>query len=235
MAISTQTEALIDVYTQQLTLSQTQIEQSNSLLEGYTINRGPDQPEIKIWGPQEVIDNFYPAIVALDNKIVEVNSEIQDLQYQILSTGLAANAVGCGTTGNIIQVNRDDVKYKSYSYTSPNPFSETVGILTNTTLGYGVTNFVESVGIGTYLGDLITYGQCTTQQNLIVNLQNTINSKIGVRSDLINKSNILKEQRSSFELQKYAHNETITKLNAQVGICSSILQFLQDPANDEWL
>ena len=235
MAISTQTEALIDVYTQQISLNESQIEQSNNLLNGYTINRGPDYPEIKIWGPQEVIDNFTPSINALDNKIIEVNGEIQALQYQILSVGLAANGVGCGTTGSIVSVTRDDVKYKQYSYTAPNPFSETVGILTNTTIGYGVTNFIAYTGIGSYYGDIVTYGGCSTQQTQIVNLQNQINDKIGIRSDLMQKVNILKEQRSSFELQKYAYNESINKLNAQIGICSSVIQFLQDPTNDEWL
>lgn len=235
MAISTQTEALIDVYTQQISLNLSQIEQSTNVLNGYTINRGPDYPEIKIWGPQEVIDNFSPAINALDNKIVEVNGEIQALQYQILSVGLAANGVGCGTTGTIVYVNRDNVKYKQYSYTAPNPFSETVGILTNTTIGYGATNFIDYTGIGSYYGDLVTYGECTAQHNQIVSIQTTINEKIGIRSDLLNKANILKEQRSSFELQKYAYNESINKLNAQIGICSSIIEFLQDPANDEWL
>jgi len=234
MAISTQTEALIDVYTQQISLNESQIVQCNNMLSGYTLNRGPDVPEIKIWGPQEVIDNFSPSINALDSKIVEVNSEIQGLQYQILSIGIAANNVGCGTTTSVVYVNRDDVKYKSYSYTSPNPFSETAGILTNTTIGYGVTNFVDYTGIGTYLGNL-ALGGCSVESGQIDSLQNQINDKIGIRSDLIQKANILKEQRSVFELQKYAYDESINKLNSQIGICSSILTFLQDPENDVWL
>lgn len=235
MAISTQTEALIDVYTQQISLNQSQIEQSNSILNGYTINRGPDYPEIKIWGPQEVIDNFTPSINALDSKIVEVNGEIQALQYQILSVGLAANAVGCGTT-TPASVLRDNVNYRQYSYTSPNPFSDTVGILTVSTIGYGVSVFTDKTAIGAfYTEGNWNQPQCSTYTSSIASLQSQIDAKVGIRSDLIEKVNVLKEQRSSFELQKYAHNESINKLNTQIGICSSMIQFLQDPANDQWL
>ena len=98
MAISTQTEALIELYNQKNTLDAKQLSQVALVQEGYNIKTGIGVTEqIKIWGVNEVISNYNTPIEKLDNKIIEINSQINTFQSQILSLGRQANSVGCGT------------------------------------------------------------------------------------------------------------------------------------------
>jgi hypothetical protein len=71
MAISTQTEALIELYNQKNSLDSQQLSQVALVQGGYNIKTGIGTTEqIKIWGVNEVIANYDTPIEKLDDKIV---------------------------------------------------------------------------------------------------------------------------------------------------------------------
>lgn len=164
MAISTQTEALIELYNQKNTLDAQQLSQVALVQGGYTIQTGIGTTErIKIWGVNEVIENYNPPNEKLDTRVIEINSQINALQAQVLSLGQEANNVGCGTDPlsfphysfaiillllyynrenftfitnllkiipeNIVIVYKDSLRYRGYTYLSPNPFENINGSL----------------------------------------------------------------------------------------------------------
>ena len=79
MAISTQTEALLYLYNQKLSLDTQQLSQISTIQAGYTIQTGTEPTDqIKIWGPTEIIENYNVPIEKLDNRIIELNTEIKN-------------------------------------------------------------------------------------------------------------------------------------------------------------
>lgn len=250
MAISTQTEALIDFYNQKIYLDTQQITQITQLENGYIIESGIGTKPLKIYGPDELISNYNHSISPLDSEIVSINTEIQNLQNLVLSIGQEANSVGCGTTAwavgfTTVTVLQDNARYRGYSYTTPNPFSGINGGLNISNPGIGTQTFINQVSIGTYFSPIntcldllqITCNStiCSGYATSISNLQSQINTLQTERDNLINKVNILKQSRISPELQRYSYTESKNKINTQIGISSSIIQFLSDPANDQWL
>ena len=82
MAISTSTEALISVYQQRVETSNTQITQVNQAKAGIDISGpGIDNP-IKIPGPDEVIGYYEEPVQKLDDRILELNTQIAILEVQ---------------------------------------------------------------------------------------------------------------------------------------------------------
>ncbi len=245
MAISTQTEALIDLYTQKIDLDKKQLSQINTLQTGYTINTGIGSTEIvKIWGPSEVIGNYNTSVENLDKKIIQLNGRISILQNIVLGVGQSANSVGCGTTGifenspvgfNTVTVYEDQLKYRGYSYSGSNPYSPIGDSLTISNPGLGTETYVSQVAIGSYFGPISSIGTCAGYASSITNLNLQISNLQGERNILIGKVNILKSARSQFQLQNYAYERSKEQLNYSIGISSDIITFLQDPANDEWL
>lgn len=248
MAISTNTEALIELYNQKISLDIQQLSQINTLQQGYTIKTGIGETDkIKIWGPSEVIENYNVPIKKLDNKIVEINIQITNLQSQILGIGQSANSVGCGSTGvGFTTVFQDQINYKGYSFSGSNPFSPISGALNLGNSGIGTNDYVTQVAIGSYFSDLetcynlfgldpCTNGMCAEYKTSIDALIIEISDLQTERDSLIEKVNILKSARSEFEIQNYSYNRSKQQLNTSIGISSSIISFLQNPNNDEWL
>lgn len=245
MAISTQTEALIDLYTQKISLDKQQISQINVVQTGYTIQTGVGSTEqIKVWGPNEIIENYNIPIQKLDKKVLDLNFQISNLQSSVLSVGQEANSVGCGTTGifpetpvgySTVTVYQDQVNYRGYSYSGSNPYSTISGSLTIPNSGLGTESYVSQVAIGSYFGPISSGGTCAGYATSIANLNSQISNLQSQRNDLLTKVNFLKTGRSQFELQKYAYERSVEKLNASIGISSSVINFLQDPSNAEWL
>ena len=245
MAISTQTEALLDLYNQKLTLDQQQLEQINIVQNGYTIQTGIGSTEqVKIWGPEEIIENYTAPIKKLDNRILELNNQITDLKNNILSIGQSASTAGCGTTASYVSVAASTISCKVYAFSGGNPFSETTETLSSTNLGVGVTNSVVIVGLGSYSGDVGTCyttctgapgGSCTAAAASITYYENQIPSLLEERDDLMIKVNFLKNARVDYELQNYAYNRSKVQINNSIGISSSIISFLENPDNEEWL
>lgn len=243
MAISTETEALIELYNQKIELDKKQLEQVNYAQNGYTIRTGVGASDtIKIWGTGEVIQNYDSSIVRLDNRIIELNTQISILQSEILSWGQQASALGCGTTLFLSAVSQDDIKYKGYSYSGSNPFSTIQGTLSEENAGIGTENYTEQTFIGTYNGDIGNCYSifcndeiCAGFAATITNLQDQIAPLQTERNDLIYRVNFLKNGRSQYQLQNYAFERSKTQINASIGVSSSILSFLEDPTNQEWL
>lgn len=245
MAISTQTEALLDLYNQKLSLDTQQLSQISTIQTGYTITTGIGASDkIKIWGPTDVIANYTPPIVKLDNRIIEINDQIDNLQSQILSVGQAANGVGCGTTGiflgsppgfSTVTVYQDQLRYRGYTFTAPNPFSGIDGTLITSNSGIGTQDYIAQVSIGVYYGPIGTGGICAGYATSITNLTNTITGLQSSRDALIEKATFLKAGRSQYELQNYGLEQSKVQVNTAIGISSTIISFFQDPANAEWL
>jgi cell division protein FtsB len=241
MAISTQTEALLDLYNQKLSLDTQQLSQINTIQSGYTITTGIGATDqIKIWGPTEIIENYNAPIKNLDNRIIELNAEIQNLQTDLLDVKQTANANGCPgfvwiiglTTTTVL---RDNLNYKGYTYTAPNPFSATTGTLTEPNSGIGTFNYVTQSVLGSYLGPISDVGGCAVYASQIENLETQIVGLQSSRNSLIEKVNFLKSGRSTYELQNYAYNQSIVQTNQSISNSNTIISFLEDPQNAEWL
>lgn len=246
MAISTNTEALISLYNQKVSLDTQQLSQINLIKEGYNIQTEGENP-IRIWGPEEVIDYYNEPIEKLDTRIVQLNNQIVGLQNTILNVGQAANAVGCGTTGyfvayflaftgfSTVTVYADTVPYRGYTYTSPNPFSPINGTLTSGNAGIGTETLTGITSIGVYYGPIGTGGICAGYATSITNLNAQIVGIQSTRNALIVKANLLKSGRSQYQLQNYAYNQSTSVVNSQITKSNTIINFLEDPANEEWL
>jgi len=250
MAISTQTEALIELYNQKISSDTKQLSQVNYVQTGYTIQTGIGETEyVKVWGPSEVIENYNVPIQKLDNRIVEINTQINNIKQNILTIGQQANIAGCGTTGAPhVSVATSTINCKVYAFSGTNPFAESTQSLSTSNIGVGVQNSVITVGLGSYHGDVETCynsiaigcttapgGSCVAAATSITNLTNQIPALIQQRDDLITKVNFLKNARVDYQLQNYAYNQSKTQINASIGISSTIIDFLEDPNNAEWL
>lgn len=246
MTISTQTEALVEFYNQKIKLDTKQIVQVEIIEAGYEIKTGIEENDkIKVYGPQELINNYNIPIEKLDNKILEYNNQISNLQQQVLILGQQANSVGCGTTSlNAVIVYQDILNYVGYGFSAPNPFQTFSGVMNSVTAGLGTATIVGLSSIGSYDNDIGTCyeslfgcsaGVCSGYATSITNLNNQITNLKALRDPLIEKVNILKNGRADFELQQYAYTQSKSKLNGQIQKTESIINFLQDPANSEWL
>lgn len=252
MAISTETQNLINLYTQKIQLDVNQLSQINVVQTGYSITTGIGSTDvIKIWGSSEVIASYNASIEKIDSKIIEINDQINVLWNQILDIGQTANSVGCGTVGpfvppgfSTITVYEDQLKYKGYTFTGVNPFNDIQGNLTSSNLGIGTFNYVTQVAIGSYYGPVDTCNPlvftcnptvCVAYAASIVNLNQQIVGLKTERDGIISKGNFLKNARIQPQLQNYAYDKSKEQITQSIGVSTTILGFLQDPANDEWL
>lgn len=243
MGISTETQALLTFYNQKKSLSNTQLSQITALQTGYTIQTGIND-NIKIYAPQENIDNVSIPIEKLDTKILTYNNQIQSLQQQILVIKQQASSVGCGTIFPLETVYQDRLGYVGYGFTSPNPYSSISGTIISSNAGIGTYTFTENESIGSSNSNLTvcynplagcTSGECADYVASITNLESQVVQIRTLRDPLIEKVNVLKNSRVEFELQKYAYNTSSNKLNEQNQEINNIITFLQDPANEEFL
>ena len=75
MAISTQTQDLINFYNQKKSLDVKQIEQINFVQKGYTLKTGVGETEtLRVWGQDEIIDNYTFSINILEPKFLIENA-----------------------------------------------------------------------------------------------------------------------------------------------------------------
>jgi len=262
MAISTNTEALISLYQQKISLDEEQIKQVEYTEQGFSIQL-PGGGEYKLPAIEESIGYFTEPTQKLDKRIVELNNQIVGLQNTLLQVGLAANDCGCGgltgfsTSGTFpyiftpfvfgpkTTVNADTAIYRGYTYTSPNPFQEINGTLTSGNAGIGTESLFGVSFIGDYYSNIgvarttlpVCPGvtTCAGYATSETNLNSQIAALQAERNALAQKVNILKDNRSEFEVRRYGFNASKEELNAEIQSTNSIISFLQDPANDEWL
>jgi len=263
MAITTTTEALISLYQQEIRSNTEQIQQVITTENGFTVPL-QDGSEYKLYGIQETLEYFNGPINKLDAKIIEINVKIVGLQNTILSVGQTANDCGCGgatgfsTSGifpftynpfflgiNTITAYADGLQYRGYTYTSPNPYAEIDGTLNTGNIGIGTEDIIVPISLGVYYGDVgvarttlpVCPGvtNCTGYATSISNLNSQITPLQTERNGLMQKLNFLKAERSQFQIRKYGFDRQKEDLNEEISSSNSIISFLQDPANSQWL
>lgn len=246
MAISTETEALISIYGQKVESSNKQIVQVNDVKSGINISGPGIENPVRIPGPDEVIGYFQVPIQKLDNRILELNTEISNLRATILSIGQQASSAGCGTTTSSVTVTAPSVSCKIYAFSGSNPWVQSTQTLSSSNLGVGVQNSIVNVTLGSYRANIgICYtttgcggapgGSCASAASSITFYEAFIPPLATERDNLITKVNQLKNDRSVYELQRYGLNRSIEQLESQKTSAESSLSFLQDPANEQWL
>jgi prefoldin subunit 5 len=246
MAISTNTESLISFYNQKISLDTEQIKQVEYTEQGFSIQL-PNGGEYKLPAIEESIGYFAEPTEKLDKRIVELNNQIVGLQNTLLDVRQTANSCGCGGPigFDTITSYADTAIYRGYTYTSPNPFEEIDGTLTSGNAGIGTESLFGITEIGVYYGNIgiaatilpICPGvtNCTGYATSESNLNAQISALQSERNALAQKVNVLKNNRSEFEVRRYGFNASKEALNVQIQSTNSIISFLQDPANDEWL
>jgi len=246
MAISTETEALISIYQQKVESSNKQITQINDIKTGIDVSGPGIENPLRIAGADEVIGYFEAPIEKLDNRILELNTEISNLRQTILTIGQNASTAGCGTTTSSVTVTAPSVSCKIYAFSGSNPWVQSTQTLSSGNLGVGVQNTVVNITLGTYRANIgICYttsgcggapgGSCTSAASSITFYEAFIPPLATERDNLITKVNQLKNDRSMYELQRYGLNRSIHQLESQKTSAESSLSFLQDPTNAEWL
>lgn len=236
MAISTQTEALIELYENKVERDQTQLVQINNTIAGYEINTGSNI--VKIYGVTENLSNFNIPISGLDNQIVGINSNIYFLYQDIVGIATNANADGCPAivdenTG-ISTVYADVVSYRSYNFTFPNVFGNSTGTITTGNLGIGTQTFISQVAIGTYFSFDSNIGICGIASAAIDSKLAQINTLISQRNPYISNVNTLKSARVKYQLEQLGYNQSVAQITGQIAESNSILNILKNSSLQEF-
>ena len=192
------------------------------------------------------IEMFGPSLVKVDSDIVSLVSQINDLKAEIVVLSLNAFNVGCGTTVAATTVFPDRVvsktpNYSSSSYNGNDPYANTDNTLSSSNVGIGsflVYNQDDSsqVGLGSLFADTTTCYRapctssvCVSHGSSITALQDRIDILQNQVSNLIPKSNAIKEQRSESEITRYGYNQTsivLTEKNAQIDLAIKTIKDL---------
>lgn len=225
MSISQETEELIELYNQKISLDSKQLTQIDYVQSGYAIKTGPEESDkITIYGPSQAIEKYNPPIRKIDEKIAEINSNIQSLQYQILSLGQQANQAGCGSTLVPITVYKDVVRYQGYKFLPPNPFSPINGTLTNVSQGdeeiasatININGTISSISIDNQGKGYVSAPQVTILGPTIENAVAIASTGIGATVGIGTTVGIV---------------TSITVVNAGYGYTESAIVTIQPPTN----
>ena len=260
MGISTNTEALIAFQQQKIRTDKKQKEEVEYTMRGFSFEFSNGEtynfPAIN-----DVMNWYDDPAKKIDKRIYDLNVQIVNLQNQILAVGQAANDCGCGgsvgfgSTGNsffvgfnTITVYADTVTYRGWSYTSPNPFEEINGTLTGSNSGIGTETLTGITSIGVYYGNVgvartfidlfpICPGvtTCSGYPPQIAALEAQIAPLQAERNSLLSKVNYIKSERAKYEIREYGYNAQMETLNNEITSSTNLINFLQDPSNEEWL
>ena len=236
MAISTNTEALIDLYEKKVEDDQKQLIQINQVIAGFEVDTGTEI--VKINGVTETLTNFNVPISGLDSEIVGINSSIYVLYQDIVGIGTQANFDGCPAvvdenTG-ITTVYADVVSYRTYNFTFPNVFGTSTGTITTGNLGIGTHTFISQVAIGTYFSFDSNIGICGIASAAIDSKLAQINTLISQRNPYISNVNTLKAARIKYQLEQLGYNQSVTQITAQIAESNSILTILKNSSLQEF-
>ena len=236
MSISTQTEALIELYETKVERDQTQLVQINNTIAGYEINTGSNI--VKIYGVTENLSNFNIPISGLDNQIVGITSNIYNLYQDIVGIATLANFNGCPTTidenTGITTVYADVVSYRTYNFTFPNVFGTSTGAITTGNLGIGTQTFISQVAIGTYSQFDSNNEVCGIASAAIVSKLAQINTLISQRDPYISNVNTLKAARVNYQLEQVGYNQSVIQITGQISESNSILTILKNSSLQEF-
>ena len=175
------------------------------------------------------------------NQIDWINTLFADVESQVVSDG----------KGGLLKVQggHDAFVNNPIAQQAIRDFVESTGSdVTMTaagTVGLGTEDLVGQSLIGIYYGNVgvarttlpICPGitTCDAYPSQIASLQAQITPLRSERNSLIGKVNYLKSERSKYEIRKYGFNRQKEELNADIASSNAVLNFLNDPANEEWL
>jgi len=230
MAISTNTEALIDLYEKKVEDDQKQLIQINQVIAGFEVDTGTEI--VKINGVTETLTNFNVPISGLDSEIVGINSSIYVLYQDIVGIGTQANFDGCPAvvdenTG-ITTVYADVVNYRTYNFTFPNVFGTSTGTITTANSGIGTQTFISQVAIGTYFEFDSGIGICGIASAAINTKLSQINTLASQRNSYVTNVNSLKSARVKYQLEQLGYNQSLVQINAQIANSNAVLNILKD-------
>lgn len=151
---------LKDYFNNKIVGINTQIQQLNDIPKGLSYTDGEGNIIQLLTNNNELYTNYKNICGNLDDRIVDLNNQINLKKLEIVGLGSAANAVGCGTTDvGTYEIKNDTVTYSKYDLNpnvDTNPFNSTDYTLSSGLLGVGYTNKPEtimlsslSVGVGT--------------------------------------------------------------------------------------
>lgn len=230
MAISTNTEALIDLYEKKVKDDQKQLTQINQVIAGFQVDTGTEI--IKINGVTETLTNFNVPISGLDREIVGITSNMYILYRDIVGIATQANFDGCPATIDenvgITTVYADVVNYRTYNFTFPNVFGTSTGNITTANLGIGTETFISKVAIGTYFEFDSGIGICGIASAAINAKLSQINTLASQRNSYVTNVNSLKSARVKYQLEEFGYNQTIIQITGQIANNNAVLNILKN-------
>jgi hypothetical protein len=236
MAKGPKTEYLIGSYNRSIDRNKTDLVELNKTYKGYDITAVDGEPPVYIIEDIEaMIDRFDPSSKGLDTRIYQINSQIQNIQNQILVLGQTANALGCGTyTNSVESVVEDRVILHKWAFTYPNPFDKSTETLSPSNIGIGTYDGVIQVSIGTYVGFSTYGGICVGYANSITTLSNSLTTYRAERNAVISQINVIKEERTRYQIQKYGYEKSLMRVNEEINKKNTLINALNDPQNQQY-
>ena len=205
-----------------------------------------------------LLQNYRNVCGSLDNRILELNGQINAKKITIVNLGQAGNAVGCGSTDfGSYQINQDRIQYAQYDLNpnvETNPFNSTTYTLTSGLSGIGYTDYAETVflsslnvgvgstssieidgsgvGIGSYVSGIGTTGAinstCTGYATSIETLRTEIISIRSEINNLLTAVNVLKTEKTKIEIQSYANEKSKVVLQNEATQIGIALSYLNN-------
>jgi len=237
MVVGPDTKYLIESYKRAIKQDQTQLEQVDQVINGIVIRtEDEEEPTAIIEGVNDQINRFDPSTKGLDTRIISINSQIRNLQAQIVGLGQSANVFGCANVEETVkEIAGDQVNLHTWAFAAPNPFAASQQVLTENNLGVGTYNGISTVSIGTYYDFTSDDGaECAGYANSISTLESQITPLRTQRNEVIAEVNILKEERARYQLQKYGYDVTKAELNAEIAKKQTLIVTLEKESNQQY-
>lgn len=195
---------------------------------------------------QKNIDLFTPVCRAVDNQVVSIASSINAIQADIVTTAATAYAVGCGTTAGQTVIYPDIVRNYRYNvstsgYDGDEPYAVTVSTLSASNVGVGTlivhtASDTSQASLGVLYGNLgncfrslgvCQTGTCLQYAGIVTAKQSEIAAYRSQLVGILTTSNVLRDQRLNYEVQRYAQNNSIrvmNETNARIGIAITAIR-----------
>ena len=207
--------------------------------------------QVSIVEIQPVIDDFTPSCVGFDTKILSLTTEINTLKSEVVTLHSSAYAVGCGTTAGQTKMRPDTTVNNKYnlcdaSYDGDDPYDVVSATLSISNVGVGTfivytPNNSSASGLGILYADIgscygpgCVSGNCTNFANQINTKQNQITILQSELSELVGAINIIKDQRSDYEVRRWGDKYSIRTLTEENNQIRLALGILVNPAYDSY-
>ena len=235
MASGPETEKLIVTFQEKAKKAAKDKTEVQKTQEGFEIKDSEENILAKIENLKEVINRFDPITQGLDDRILTLNTPVNNAQTELFNLYTGAEQVGCSTYVSdataVVDVRRDVVQLYNYdytdsSYTGEEPFNESNFAMTTSNVGIATFTGIVTVSIGTFFA---LDGSCPSYASSITAKTNEITSLQATRDAVRTPINEIKEARSEYQLQQYGYRKTEKELDDDVASANLIVQTLQNP------